>query len=210
MELTENAFDKTFDNVVKVLPIPDLAEAGIIAIKNILTNETLKEKIKSVFDGILNKDGTIFEKLDNIKSVIKQDDIKDGISKTIDIIVNNARKDKKIDTDMATLLKDSKDLIIDKVLDNEIENRYVGQEKILEKIDKQYTKWEGYFNEMNLDKMNKTYESIKKQFKKLIPTVDIIDKVKEIDNLTLLAKNKIEKGENILTDLEKDLCRKAG
>ncbi len=210
MELTENAFDKTFDNVVKVLPIPDLAEAGIIAIKNILTNETLKEKIKSVFDGILNKDGTIFEKLDDIKSVIKQDDIKDGISKTIDIIVNNARKDKKIDTDMATLLKDSKDLIIDKVLDNEIENRYVGQEKILEKIDKQYTKWEGYFNEMNLDKMNKTYESIKKQFKKLIPTVDIIDKVKEIDNLTLLAKNKIEKGENILTDLEKDLCRKAG
>ena len=51
---------------------------------------------------------------------------------------------------------------------------------------------------------------IKNEYKKLIPTVEIIDKIKEMENLNELAKNKIKSGQNNITDIEKEICRKAG
>ena len=211
MELiNENTFDKTFNTVVRVLPIPEIAEEVIIATKDFLKNEEVREKIKNIFDNTLNKDGRIIKNISQIKDTIKEEGLKDGISETIDIVINNLKKSKQIDKNTANLLKDSKDVIIDKAIDNEIENRYKGQEKILNNINEKYTKWENEFKNMNIENMNKIHNLIKNEYKKLIPTVEIIDKIKEMENLNKLAENKIKSGQNNITDIEKEICRKAG
>lgn len=205
-----NNFDKTFNTVVRILPLPEIAEEVIILAKDFLKNEEVREKIKDVFDNTLNKDGRIIKNISQIKDTIKEEGLKEGISETIDLVINNLKKSKQIDKNTANLLKDSKDVIIDKAIENEIENRYKGQEKILNNINEKYTKWENEFKNMNTENMDKIYNQIKNEYKKLIPTVEIIDKIKEIENLNELAKNKIKNGENNITDLEKEVCRKAG
>ena len=211
MELiNENTFDKTFNTVVRVLPIPEIAEEAIIATKDFLKNEEVREKIKDIFDNTLNKDGRIIKNISQIKDTIKEEGLKEGISETIDIVISNLKKSKQIDKDTANLLKDSKDVIIDKAIDNEIENIYKGQEKVLNNINEKYIKWENEFKNMNIENMDKIYKQIKSEYKKLIPTVEIIDKIKEMENLNKLAESKIKSGQNSITDIEKEICRKAG
>lgn len=211
MELiNENTFDKTFNTVVRVLPIPEIAEEAIIATKDFLKNEEVREKIKDIFDNTLNKDGRIIKNISQIKDTIKEEGLKEGISETIDIVISNLKKSKQIDKDTANLLKDSKDVIIDKAIDNEIENIYKGQEKVLNNINEKYIKWENEFKKMNIENMDKIYKQIKSEYKKLIPTVEIIDKIKEMENLNKLAESKIKSGQNSITDIEKEICRKAG
>lgn len=205
-----NSFDKTFNSVVRILPLPEIAEETIILAKDFLKNEEVREKIKNIFDNTLNKDGRIVKNISQIKDTIKEEGLKEGISETIDIVINNLKKSKQIDKNTANLLKDSKDVIIDKAIDNEIENRYKGQEKVLNNINEKYTKWENELKNMNIENMNKIHNQIKNEYKKLIPTVEIIDKIKEMENLNELAKNKIKSGQNNITDIEKEICRKAG
>lgn len=211
MELiNENTFDKTFNTVVRVLPIPEIAEEAIIATKDFLKNEEVREKIKDIFDNTLNKDGRIIKNISQIKDTIKEEGLKEGISETIDIVISNLKKSKQIDKDTANLLKDSKDVIIDKAIDNEIESIYKGQEKVLNNINEKYIKWENEFKNMNIENMDKIYKQIKSEYKKLIPTVEIIEKIKEMENLNKLAESKIKSGQNSITDIEKEICRKAG
>ena len=211
MELiNENTFDKTFNTVVRVLPIPEIAEEAIIATKDFLKNEEVREKIKDIFDNTLNKDGRIIKNISQIKDTIKEEGLKEGISETIDIVISNLKKSKQIDKDTANLLKDSKDVIIDKAIDNEIENIYKGQEKVLNNINEKYIKWENEFKNMNIENMDKIYKQIKSEYKKLIPTLEIIEKIKEMENLNKLAESKIKSGQNSITDIEKEICRKAG
>ncbi len=207
---TQKTLDTAFNTVVKVLPIPDIAENVIIATKDFLKNDEVQEKIKDIFDNTINKDGRIVKNISQIKDTIKEEGLKEGISETIDIVINNLKKSKQIDKNTANLLKDSKDVIIDKAIDKEIENRYKGQEKILNNINEKYTLWESEFKNMNIENMDKIYNEIKGEYKKLIPTIDIINKIKEMYNLNNLAKNKIKNGENIIDELEKEVCRKAG
>ena len=193
MELiNENTFDKTFNTVVRVLPIPEIAEEAIIATKDFLKNEEVREKIKDIFDNTLNKDGRIIKNISQIKDTIKEEGLKEGISETIDIVISNLKKSKQIDKDTANLLKDSKDVIIDKAIDNEIENIYKGQEKVLNNINEKYIKWENEFKNMNIENMDKIYKQIKSEYKKLIPTLEIIEKIKEKKpqwNVSIKLKN---------------------
>lgn len=211
MDLTnQTTFDKVFNTAVKVLPIPDLAEDAIIAAKDLLKNDEIKDKVKEIFNNTINKDGKIVGNISEIKDAIKQEGIKEGVSKTIDVVINNLKKSKTIDKNTANLLKDSKEYIIDNAINNEIEQRYKGQEKVLKNINKKYINWENEFNNLNIEKMERIHKSIQKDYQKLLPTTEILDKIKQIDNLTELAKNKIKNGENSITELEKEICRKAG
>lgn len=207
---TQKTLDTAFNTVVKVLPISDVAENAIILVKDFLKNDEIRDKIKDTFDNTINKDGRIIKNISQIKDTIKEEGLREGISETIDIVINNLKKSKKINKNTANLLKDSKEVIIDKAIDKEIENRYKGQEKILKNINEKYCLWENEFKNMNIEKMDKIHSEIKEEYKKLIPTIDIINKIKEMDNLNSLAKNKVKNGENIIDELEKEVCRKAG
>ena len=75
--INENTFDKTFNTVVRVLPIPEIAEEVIIATKDFLKNEEVREKIKDIFDNTLNKDGRIIKNISQIKDTIKEEGLKE-------------------------------------------------------------------------------------------------------------------------------------
>ena len=49
MELSEQVFDKSFDSVVKALPLKKSTETIVITAKNILTNDIVQDKIKNIF-----------------------------------------------------------------------------------------------------------------------------------------------------------------
>ena len=89
---------------------------------------------------------------------------------------------------MSKTLKEGKEFITEKILKQE--NMFKGQEKILNSINENYTKWEGLINDNNLERAEKVGEIIKKDCEKILPTIELIKKVENIDNTLMLYKNK--------------------
>lgn len=207
MQLSEQVFDKTFDSVVKALPLNKTTENILITAKNILTNDVVQEKVKNVFNNIFNKDNTIISNVQDVKNVIQEKGFMEGISET----VNNAIDDlKDIDSNIVNTLSNCKEMIIDKLICDEAKSRFEGQEKILNKIDEKYEKWEQALNENDIKSMDKIYKQIEKQYEKLLPTVEVIERVNELKNINELVKNKLANNDYVLTEMEKEICRKVG
>lgn len=206
MELSEQVFDKTFDNVVKALPLKKSTETIVITAKNILTNDIVQDKIKNVFDNIFDKNKSVSD-VQDVKNIIEEKGFMESISDTVSNAIETL---KDVDKNIMDKLSDCKDIIIDKLIINESKNRFEGQEKVLQKIDDKYKKWEKAFNENDLKLMDKIYKQIERQYENLLPTVRAIEKVNELKNINELVKNKIANKDYTLTDMEKELCRKVG
>ena len=210
MELSSQVLNKTFDGVVKVLPLPKGTDKVIITAKNIITNDVIQDKVKSVFNKLIGNDNKSIDNLDNVKEVLEEKGFMTEIKETLDAVIQSAKKSKLIDKNTSDLLSSSKDIIIEKLIKDETKSRFEGQEKVLKTIDEKYNKWEQAFNNNDTKAMDKLYNQIEKQYERLLPTLSVVEKVNEIKNLNELAKNKLEVGINEITDLEKEICRKAG
>ncbi|MBE5821719.1 MAG: hypothetical protein E7311_03915 [Clostridiales bacterium] len=206
MELNAQVFDKTFDNVVKALPLRKSTETIVITAKNILTNDVVQNKIKNVFDNIFDKNRSVSD-VQDVKNIIEEKGFIGSISDTVTNAINTL---KDVDKNIADKLSDCKDIIIDKLISDETKNRFEGQEKILQKIDEKYNKWEKAFKDGDVKSMDKIYTQIEKQYQKLLPTVKAIEKVNELKNINELVKYKIENKDYTLTEMERELCRKVG
>lgn len=198
---------KVFDGAVRAMPLPNILEEGIIGVKNVLTNDNTRDKILDVFSNLFNKNGNIVKDIWNVKDVIKEKGVQAGVSKAIDLIINNAKTNKNISKEMAQTLKDSKNIIIENII-NKKEKGFEGQEKILNSIDKKYDKWENFIKENQLDKANKLGNEIKKEYTQLFPTLDLIQKVNSIDNFSQLYHNKLSSVDNEISNLEKEILQK--
>lgn len=196
------ALDNAFDNIVRATPLPSVAEEGIIGVKNFFKDEENREKICDFFNNIFNKNGKILENIWNVKETIKEKGIKEGISEAIDIVVDNAKSSKNISTLTAKTIKNSKDVIVDNILNKDKEN-FEKQAKILEKVNDKYAKWEEMIENNKIKEANRLGEEIKKECKKLLPTIELINKINNIDNTTTLLNTK-----NSITQLENEILRK--
>lgn len=178
--------------------LPDFVENEVIEVKDALITGGLKEGIDTAVEnaidlgknilGIFNEN---FKDIDQVNNSLKKGEIVEGISDSIDFIVNKLEKSKIISTNISELIKNGKNLILGNV-DNNIQNEFNNEIKALKKIEKYVKNWENYYSEKNIDGLNTEYNKIKKQLKNIIPLENIINNVRKIENINQLIENSNE------------------
>ena len=204
--MTEVNLDNFIDSGIRSLPLPKLAEEGLILAKNYFKEEDNREKIMNFVENIISRGTDFLKDVWNVKDTIKTKGIKEGIGEVVDIAIDNAKEENIISKTIAKTLKEGKEFITEKILKEE--NLFKGQEKSLNSINENYTKWEGLIKDNNFEKAEKVGEIIKKDCEKILPTIELIKKVENIDNTLMLYKNKnVENGVEF-TELEKEILNK--
>lgn len=170
--------DNIINSAIRALPLPNFVENGIIAIK---------DSVKTFAENVCNKNTV--KDLWNVKDEIKNGGVTAGISKVIDIAINNAKKNNDIDLNTAKILKECKGYLLEK-FQKDSDMKLIGQEKILTSIEKKYNKLEEAIENSDIKNINKIKNSIVSDYKKLMPTVELINKVEKLENEVELLNNK--------------------
>ena len=175
--------------------LPDFIEDEVINIKDTLFEQGLKEGVNQAISSAINIGksamGIVTGKFDNISQVntaIKNGGIIDGISNSIDFVLDKVNDSNILNDNITSLIKVGKDSILDNISKN-IENEFNNQIASIEKLEKYETNWKEYFDSKNFDGMEKEYKKIKTQLNNLIPLENTMKYARNIENLHLLIKN---------------------
>ncbi len=210
----ESTLGKTINTAIDVglrAVLPDMIEDQVIDVKDVLLKNGLKEGIdvavKSAIDLGKSALGIITGKFDNLSqaySAVKKGGIIDGVSETIDNVVESASKNKLISTGTSRLIKKGKNALLDTVTAN-IEDTFLKEMDSVEKVSKYISNWNNYYNLKDIDGMEKEYGKIKKQMQTMVALDSTISEAKKIENIHNLIKNK---GENyVLSKEEEELAQ---
>ena len=211
----ETTLGKTINTAIDIgirAILPDFIDEQIIHLKNNLLNNGLKEGItKSVDEAIdLGKSavGIVtgnFENINQMQDAIKTGGIIDGISNVLDFVVDKMKHSGLVNDQTANTIKQGKDVILNHVESN-IESTYSDKLKAAELTNKYMNQWKEYYNNRDFDGMQKEYQKIQKEIKKLVPLEQTIHEARTIQNLHQLIKNN---GKNFdLTPEELELAKK--
>ena len=189
--------------------LPEWLEEEIIDIKDSVLNDGFKEGVQLAINKAIDMGKAIegiftgnFESISQIKSVIKSGGLLDTVSDLLDDVITWAKDEKLISSSTAKLIKSSKKTIL-KSIEDSIDNSLEDQVTAIEKIDGYIEKWNNYFKEKDLTNMKKIYTRMQKEMEKIIPIQDVINRVKQIENLQELIINK--NGDFNLTQEELEL-----
>lgn len=176
--------------------LPDFIENQVIDIKDTLFSEGLKGAIDKAIDSVINTGKSVlgiftgnFESIGQAYDVVKKGGLLNSISQGIDYVLDKAKKNETIPKDAASLIKDGKNDII-KDIEKGIDKTLSDQLKSVEKIDKYCTNWQKFYEKQDFDSMQKEFTKIKKEMKAILPLENVINKMREIENLHNLVKNK--------------------
>lgn len=192
--------------------LPEIVENQIIDIKNTMIKCGLKEgidcAIKSAIDLGKSAIGIVtgkFENLSQVHTAIKSGGIIDSISNVINNVVNQASKNNLISKGTTRLIKKGKNAILDTISAN-IEDKFLGELKSLEKVSKYIENWKNCYNTKDSKGMEREYKKLKSQIETITPLETTINEAKKIENMHKLIKNK---GINYeLSEEEKELVNK--
>lgn len=191
--------------------LPDVIEDEIIKIKDSLIKGGLKEGINTAINTAIDMGKSIqgiftgkFENISQVQSAIKTGGIIDGVSNVIDMTLNKTSKNGLINNNIATLIKQGKNVILDNVSKN-IEREFTNQLDSIEKLGKYENNWKRYFQQKDFTGMEREYIKIKEKIKEIIPLENTIKEARIIENLHSLIKNNDKNFE--LTKEEKELAQ---
>lgn len=176
--------------------MPEVVENQIIDIKNTMLNCGLKEGINCAIQSAINLGKSAlgivtgkFENLSQVHTAIKKGGIIDGLSDVINNVLEQATDNKLISKGTSRLIKKGKNAILDTISTN-LEEKYLGEVKSLEKVSKYVENWNQYYQSKNLEGMEKEYKKIKQQISTITPLEKTINEAKKIENMHQLIKNK--------------------
>lgn len=175
--------------------LPDFVENQIIDVKNSLIKGGLKEGIKTTVEAGIELGKSVtgiftgkFENISQAQNAVKNGGIIDGISDTIDSALNYSTKKGLIPGQVATLIRQGKNVILDNISSN-IETEFVNQLNNIEKIGKYENNWREYYQEQDFEGMEREYQKIKDKLKQTLPIEKTLKQAREIENLHLIIKN---------------------
>ena len=141
--------------------LPDFVENQVIDIKNSLIKGGLKEGINKAVENSIELGKSItgvftgkFDSISQAQNAIKNGGIIDGISNAIDSALSFTTKNKWIPNDVANLIRQGKNVILDNVSTN-IETEFVSQLNSAEKLGKYENNWRNYIKIKILMEWNK-------------------------------------------------------
>lgn len=192
--------------------LPEYLEEEIIEIKDTLLNNGLKDGIKKAIDSVIDLGKNVtnlitgnFEDTHQIDSVLKKGGLLDKISMVFKDVIKLTENKGLINKKTSKKLDKGKDIIIETISSN-IDKEFSEQIKSEKKIKKYIDNWQNYYNEENFKGMEKEFNKIEKEIKKVMPfnkTINDIEKIKNIHNL-IESKN----GKFNLSETEKELIKK--
>lgn len=175
--------------------LPDFVENQVIDVKNSLIKGGLKEGIDTVIEKGIQLGKSItgiftgkFEDISQAQNAVKNGGIIDGLSDVIDSALSVTTKNGWIPTNIASLIKQGKNVILDNISTN-IETEFASQINNVEKIGKYENNWRKYYKEENFEGMEREYQKIKEKLKETLPLETTLKQAREIENLHLLIKN---------------------
>ena len=140
-----------------------------------------------------------------MQSAIKTGGIIDGISSLLDSVVDKVNEKGAINYNVANVIKQGKDIILDNVQSN-IEKTFSEQINNSNNIEQYISNWKQSYNNKDFNAMEKEYTKIEKQLKELAPIENIIGQARIIENIHNLIKNNGEKFD--LTNEQLELAEK--
>lgn len=189
-----NAINYAVDIGLKAI-LPDFVENEVIDVKNSLITGGLEEGINSALENAINLgkkalglSNTAYQTIEQAENTIKKGGLASGISDGIDIVLNNLSKKNIISENITTLIKNGKDILLNNV-DKNINNEFNNQIKACEKIEKYIVNWEKSYRKKDVESLNKEYNKIEKQMKKILPLENLINNVNKIRNLNNMIKD---------------------
>ncbi len=192
--------------------LPDLIENQIIEVKDTLFNEGLKEGINKAIEEGINLGKSVlgiftgkFENISQMQNAIKKGGIIDGISNVIDNVVNKGENKGKLSNNIASLIRNGKNVILNNISSN-IEGLIENQSIKVDKLEKYNNNWRVFYNNKDFNGMELEYKKIKNILKEIVPLENTINSAREIENIHNLIKNN---GKNFnVSEYELELAKK--
>ncbi len=175
--------------------LPDFVENQIIDVKDSLLRGGLKEGIDKAINSAVELGKSVtgiftgkFENVSQAQNAVKNGGIIDGISNVLDSTLSFTTKQGWIPSNVASLISQGKDVILDNVSNN-IEDEFVNQLDHIEKLGKYENNWREYYNAQDFEGMEREYQKIKERLKETLPLETTLKQAREIENLHLIIKN---------------------
>ena len=194
----ESTLGKTINAAVDIgirALLPDFIDEQIINIKDNLLEYGLKDGISKTIDDAINLGKSAigiftgdFENLSQMQSAVETGGLLDGISTLLDTVVGKVANKGLIDGNIANIIMQGKDVILNNVESN-IENAFTKQYENLENMDKYISNWKESFEKKDFEKMEKEYQKLEEQLKDIAPLTKTIEEAKTIEILHNLIKN---------------------
>ena len=175
--------------------LPDFIENQIFDVKDSLLRGGLKEGIDKAINSAVELGKSVtgiftgkFENVSQAQNAVKNGGIIDGISNVLDSTLSFTTKQGWIPSNVASLISQGKDVILDNVSNN-IEDEFVNQLDHIEKLGKYENNWREYYNAQDFEGMEREYQKIKERLKETLPLETTLKQAREIENLHLIIKN---------------------
>jgi len=175
--------------------MPDFMENEIIEVKDTIISEGFKEGVSKAIDSAIeigkNAIGLFsneFSSIEQAKEALKEGGIIDGISNGLDYVLEKLEKNDIISDNLVHIIKNGKNLLLNN-FESDINQEFSKEINSLNKIEKYIKKWEKGYSNKDIDEVNKQYEKIQKEMKKILPLENIINNVKKIENINNLINN---------------------
>ena len=192
--------------------LPNFIEEQVIDIKDTLLNSGIKETINKTIDTVITTGKNIlgiftgnFESIKQAESVIGKGGFLENVSEAIDYVLEKVQKDNILPKDIAKEIKKGKNTIL-KDISKEIEKNFSDQLKSIGNLEDYSKKWQQFYEKQDFKNMEKEFTKIEKELNKILPLEETIKKVREIENVHGLIKNK---GGNFgVSEMELELAKK--
>lgn len=175
--------------------LPDFIEEQVINLKDNLFEYGFREGIgKTIEDAIDLGKSAIgiftgnFENIEQMQNAIQTGGLIDGISDLLDTVVGKVAQKGLINSNIANILSQGKNIILDNVQSN-IEKTFTEQITSSNNINKYINEWKNAFENKDFNTMEKQYEKIETELKELAPLEETIIQARTIENLHNLMKN---------------------
>lgn len=198
----KNFFETTFGKLVnsaidmglKTI-LPDLIEDEVITIKNTILEQGFEDGLNEIVNtgldygksaiGIITGD---FDNINQVQMAVKKGGLIDSASSLLDFSINMAEKTNLLDKNIAGVIRNGKDTIMDTLSDS-IEKNLTDQIKTVEKLERYCSNWNIAFDNQDIGEMNKIHSNILNNEKKIMPLEKIIMEIRKINNIHEILKN---------------------
>ena len=192
--------------------LPDFIDEQVINLKDNLFEYGFKEGITKTIDDTIDLGKSAigiftgnFENIEQMQSAVQTGGLIDGLSDLLDTVVGKVSQKGLINSNVANILTQGKNIILDNVQSN-IEKTFSEQLTNSNKMNQYINEWKNAFENKDFNVMEKQYKKIEKELKELAPIENTINQARTIENLHNLIKNN---GQNFnLTKEQLELAEK--
>ena len=175
--------------------LPDFIDEQVINLKDNLFEYGFKDGVTKTIDDAINLGKSAigiftgnFENIEQMQSAVQTGGLIDGLSDLLDTVVGKVSQKGLINSNVANILTQGKNIILDNVQSN-IEKTFAEQVTNSNNINEYINNWREAFENKDFNTMEKQYKKIETELKELAPIENTINQARTIENLHNLIKN---------------------